>query len=153
MAGVSGGRGISVLIVDDDPRVRAALVRMLDELDDVRSAAVDIEQAMRLSSLSPLDTDVAVVDVAGLASRGEEVIRRLAPEVPVVAVSLSGAARRAALRAGAVLFVEKDGDDRALIEAIRAASDREPVQNVEIDRGHSSGHSSHSREGQPCPRS
>ena len=65
MAGVNGGRGISVLIVDDDPRVRAALMRMLDELADVRAAAVDSEQAMRLSSLTTIDTDVAVVDVRG----------------------------------------------------------------------------------------
>ena len=145
---MNGGRGISVLVVDDDPRVRAAVVRMLDELAEVRAAAVDTEQAMRLSSLTTLDTDVAVVDLPGAGSRGEEVIRRLVPGVPVVAVSLSGTARRAALLAGAVRFVEKDGDDRALIAAIWAAAGREPGQNVRIDPGHAS----HREEGQQrCP--
>lgn len=136
MAGVSGARAISVLVVDDDPRVRAALVRMLDELADVSVAAIDTEQAMRLSSLTTLDTDVAVVDLPGPASCGEEVIRRLAPRVPVVAVSLCGAARCVALRAGATSFVEKDGDDGALLDAIRAVAAGEPGQNVRNDPGH-----------------
>jgi DNA-binding NarL/FixJ family response regulator len=130
---VSGSRGISVLVVDDDPRVRAALVRMLDELADVHVAAVDSEQALRLSLLTTIDTDVAVVDVAGPVSRGEQVIRRLAPAVPVVAVSLSSNARSCALRAGAARFLEKDGDAGALIEAIRAAAAGESGQNVPID--------------------
>ena len=133
MAGVSGSRGISVLIVDDDPRVRAALMRMLDELVDVHAAAVDSEQAMRLSSLTAIDTDVAVVDVAGPMSRGEEVIRRLVPAVPVVAVSLSSTARPIAMRAGAARFLEKDGDAGALVEAIRAAAAGESGQNEPID--------------------
>lgn len=132
---MSGAGGISVLIVDDDPRVRAALIRMLDELADVHVAAVDSEQALRLSSMTTIDTDVAVVDVAGPASRGEEVIRRLAPAVPVVAVSLSSTARSFALRAGAARFLEKDGDAGALIEAIRAAAGGAPGQNVANDPG------------------
>lgn len=140
---MSGVCGISVLVVDDDPRVRAALVRMLDELADVSVAAVDTEQAMRLSSLTTLDTDVAVVDLPGPASGGEEVIRRLAPGVPVVAVSLSGTARCVALRAGATTFVEKDGDGGALIDAIRATAAGEPGQNA----GNDPGHAQHSTEG------
>lgn len=132
---MSGAGGISVLIVDDDPRVRAALIRMLDELADVHVAAVDSEQALRLSSMTTIDTDVAVVDVVGPSSRGEEVIRRLAPAVPVVAVSLSSTARSFALRAGAARFLEKDGDAGALIEAIRAAAGGAPGQNVANDPG------------------
>jgi DNA-binding NarL/FixJ family response regulator len=141
---VSGSRGISVLIVDDDPRVRAALMRMLDELVDVHVAAVDSEQALRLSLLTAIDADVAVVDVAGPASRGEEVIRRLVPTVAVVAVSLSSTARPVAMRAGAARFLEKDGDAVALIEAIRAAAAGGSGQNVAIDPGPAS----HRKEGQ-----
>lgn len=141
---MSGARGISVLIVDDDPRVRAALIRMLDELADVHVAAVDSEQALRLSSMTTIDTDVAVVDVAGPASRGEEVIRRLAPAVPVVAVSLSSTAHSIALRAGAARFLEKDGDAGAMIAAIRATAAGESGQNVPIDPGPAA----HRKEGQ-----
>lgn len=119
---MNGGHAISVLIVDDDPRVRAALLRMLDELADVRAVAVDSEQALRLSSLTTLDTDVAVVDLDGPTTSGEEVIRRLVPVVPVLAVSMSGTSRRPAMRAGATHFLEKDGDAGALIEGIRDAA-------------------------------
>jgi DNA-binding NarL/FixJ family response regulator len=140
---VSGPRAISVLVVDDDPRVRAALVRLLDDVAGLQVAAVDVEQAVRLSSLTSLETDVAVVDLAGPASPGEDVVRRLAPRVQVVAVSLSGTVRAAALRAGASVFLEKDGDDRGLIEAIRTAASGVPGQNV----ASAPGHASHLREG------
>ncbi|MFN8167704.1 MAG: response regulator [Candidatus Nanopelagicales bacterium] len=127
-------RRVTVLVVDDDARVRAAALRMLDELPDVDVAAVDTEQALRLSSLTVLGTDVAVVDLPGPGNRGHLLIGRLAPAVAVVAVSLDTAQREAAARAGARAFVEKDGDDRALVEAIRAAAEA-PVHNVAVDPG------------------
>jgi DNA-binding NarL/FixJ family response regulator len=148
VAGVSAARSLTVLVVDDDSRVRAAVVRLLDELPDVRAAAVDTEQATRLSSLTSLDTDVVVVDLPGPGSRGEALIRRLVPDVAVVAVGLDGAQRRAAVHAGAAVFVEKDGDDQALIDAIRAAAATTPRHNVSV----APGLTSHRREEhQRCP--
>ena len=138
VAGVSGTRLLTVLIVDDDPRVRAALVRLLDEVGDVRSVAVDTEQAMRLSTLIELDADVAVVDVPGPGNAGEALVARWAVGVPVVAMSLSGSMQRRAVVAGASWFVEKDGDDGALVDAIRAAAAARSSQNVLDDLGHAS---------------
>jgi FixJ family two-component response regulator len=137
---VRAASGLTVLVVDDDPRVRAAVVRMLDERPDFRAVAVDSEQAMRLSSLTAVETDVAVVDLPGLGRRGEALIRRLVPEVAVVAVSLDGAMRRAAAHAGAAVFVEKDGNDQALIDAILAAATMSSGQNVVVDPGSASHH-------------
>ncbi|MBI1379034.1 MAG: response regulator [Frankiales bacterium] len=132
VAGVTGG--IGVLVVDDDARVRAALVRLLEEAG-FRAAALDVEQSMRLASLTALGADVAVVDLSPPGSQGLAVIRRLTPGVRVVAVSLRGTVRAAALRAGAAVFLEKDGDDHALVHAIRTAAAGDPVQNVATDPG------------------
>jgi DNA-binding NarL/FixJ family response regulator len=137
---VSAASGLTVLVVDDDPRVRAAVVRMLDERPRFRAVAVDSEQAMRLSSLTALETDVAVVDLPGLGRRGEALIRQLVPDVAVVAVSLDGAQRSAAQLAGAAVFVEKDGNDQALIDAILAAASMASGQNVAVDPGSASHH-------------
>lgn len=126
--------GIGVLVVDDDARVRAALVRLLEEAG-FRAAALDVEQSMRLASLTALGADVAVVDLSRPGSEGLAVIRRLTPGVRVVAVSLRGTVRAAALRAGAAVFLEKDGDDHALVHAIRTAAAGDPVQNVATDPG------------------
>lgn len=110
--------GLRVLVLDDDPRVRGGLRRLLETTPGV--------------TVVPLgaDADVALVDVdlpdrAAVAAR----IRALAGGVPVVALSLDGAARAAALAAGAAAFVEKDGASNALLTALRAAASaprREP---------------------------
>ncbi|MGZ4616444.1 MAG: response regulator [Actinomycetes bacterium] len=138
MAGVNGTRLLTVLIVDDDSRVRAALVRMLDEVGDVRPIAVDSVQALRLATLITLDADVAVVDVPAPGTPGEVLVGQLAPAVPVVAMSLNGSMRRRAARAGAALFVEKDGDAGALVDAIRTAATARSSHNVVHDLGHAS---------------
>jgi DNA-binding NarL/FixJ family response regulator len=73
---------------------------------------------------------VALVDVllpdelAGLA-----LVRSLArrPGCAVVAMSVRGGLRRAALAAGAIAFVEKSGDVDALLDAVRAAAAPPPV--------------------------
>jgi DNA-binding NarL/FixJ family response regulator len=147
---VSARRRLTVLVVDDDPRVRAAMVRMLDEMAGVRAAALDSETALRLSTVTGIETDVAVVDVSGPGGPGEAVIRRLAPAVAVVAISLDATQRRTAERAGATLFVEKDGDDRALIDAIRSAAAGLWGENVLGDSGSPSQHKEGHRR---CPRS
>ena len=95
---------------------------------------------MRLSSLTALETHVAVVDLPGLDRRGEALIRQLVPDVAVVAVSLDGAQRSAAQLAGAVVFVEKDGNDQALIDAFLAAATMALGHNVAVDRGSASHH-------------
>jgi DNA-binding NarL/FixJ family response regulator len=102
---------LRVLLLEDDPRVRAGLRRLLEATPGI--------------AVVPLgtDADVALVDVdlpdrAAAAAR----IRGLAGGVPVVALSLDGATRDAALAAGARAFVEKDGAPETLLAALRAAA-------------------------------
>ena len=116
---------IRVLIVDDDPRVRAAVGHTIAlELDLVLVAdAADAAAALALAgSTRP---SVALVDVlipdeaAGLALVGS--LSRLR-SCAVVAMSMRGGLRDAVLAAGAVAFVEKSGEIDAIVNAVRAAA-------------------------------
>ncbi|MCB2175716.1 MAG: hypothetical protein KQH57_07905 [Actinomycetales bacterium] len=100
--------------------MRASLVRLLDEVGAVKAIAVDVDQAWRLSEMGTA-ADVAVVDVPGGDGAGLRLVSRLASKTAVIAVGLSASAGGAALGAGAVAFVEKDGDADALVTAIRLA--------------------------------
>lgn len=121
MTGAGNLAPLTVLVVDDDPRVRASVVHLLDQLGGVTAIAVDADQAWRLSEMQTA-ADVAVVDVPGVGGAGLRLVSRLASMTTVVAVGLSASAGRAALGAGAVAFVEKDGDADALVTTIRRAS-------------------------------
>lgn len=110
----------AVLVVDDDPRVRASLVHLLDQLGGIKAIAVDVDQARRLAEMGTT-AHVAVVDVPGDGGAGLGLVSLLVPTTAVVAVGLSPSAGHAALGAGAVAFVEKDGDADALVSAIRLA--------------------------------
>lgn len=106
--------------MDDDPRVRASLVHLLDEVGAVNAIAVDADQAWRLSAMGAA-ADVAVVDVPGGDGSGLRLVSRLASMMPVVAVGLRASVGEIARGAGAVAFVEKDGDADTLVASIRAA--------------------------------
>lgn len=110
-----------VLVVDDDPRVRAALVSMLHGTDGLYVVAVDTDQVLRLSGAATLRADVALADLPDDSEPSLRVVRRLSAAMPVVAVSMQGATRLPALQAGAAAFVEKDGDAAAILRAIAAA--------------------------------
>lgn len=131
-----------VLVVDDDARVRSALRHLLDEVSELQCLAVDTGQAMRLVTWGSDVTDVAVVDMPSASAGGSALVERLAVRMPVVVVSMSGSQRFGALAAGALRFVEKDGDVGALVAAIQSAADeglgllaREdgPRQNATVD--------------------
>ena len=112
---------VRVLVVDDDARVRAALTGLLDQVTGLAVLALDAGQTARFAALSGRRlADVAVVDVP--RDDPAHLVRQLSPLVPVVAVGLSGASRRAALDAGARAFLEKDGAVGPLVAAIRAAA-------------------------------
>jgi len=127
--GASLLRPLAVLVVDDDPRVRASLVHLLDEIGAVNAIAVDADQAWRLSEMGAA-ADVAVVDVPGRDGFGLRLVSRLVSMMPVVAVGLRASVGQAALGAGAFAFVEKDGDAETLVATIRAAAPGRSHDNV-----------------------
>ena len=139
---MTGAPRIRVLVVDDDVRVRNALRHLLDDATGLQCLAVDSGQAMRLVIWGSTVTDVAVVDMPSASSTRSALVERLAGLMPVVVVSMSGSTRIAALAAGALHFVEKDGDAAALVSAIRSAVGEGPEllarragprQNVALD--------------------
>lgn len=119
------GRPIRVLVVDDDQRVRAALDRTIALEADLVMVGAAADTASALGLAQAHDPSVAVVDVLlPDAGAGLALVRRLAqrPGCAVVAISVRGGLRPAALAAGAVAFVEKDGDIDALLHAVRSAA-------------------------------
>ena len=106
-----------VLVVDDDPRVRAAVRALLDGTGDLTVVAAAATPDQARAALAATGADCALVDVRLPA--GLDLIGELATRMPVVAFSVSGASRVPAVRAGAAAFVEKDGRADRLLEALR----------------------------------
>jgi DNA-binding NarL/FixJ family response regulator len=120
----STSKSIRVLVVDDDSRVRTAIGRTIalePDLIEVSHAGATAG-AVEAEHAGPL---VALVDL-GLAEtdKGLSLVRELTRRIGcvVVAMSISGVLREAALEAGASFFVEKDGDIDAVLDAVRAGS-------------------------------
>ena len=115
-----------VLVIDDDARVRTALTDLLASTADlapVVSAATAAEAQAAAEHNGPFD--LAIVDLLlPDPATGLALIRGLTPLVPVIAVSVSGVHRTAALAAGASVFLDKDGRVDALLAALRASLTR-----------------------------
>ncbi len=116
---------IRLLVADDDARVRAALGQTIALEAGLAVVASAASAAAALVLAERTGPSVALVDVllpdeaAGLA-----LVRSLArrPGCAVVAISVQGGLRRAALAAGAAAFAEKAGDIGAILAAVRAAA-------------------------------
>jgi CheY-like chemotaxis protein len=118
-------RRIRVLVVDDDARVRVALGQTIANEADLVMAADAADATAALASADYASPSVALVDVlVPDDTTGLALVRSLSqrPGCAVVAMSVHGGLRRAALAAGAVAFVEKGGDIDAVLDAIRAAA-------------------------------
>src|ERR1700728_1937200 len=115
---------ITVLIVDDDPRVLQALGSTIALEADMVTVAEAADVRTALAVAEDTKPSVALVDillpddVTGLA-----LVRSLhqRPECEVVAMSVRNGLRSAARAAGAVAFVEKGSDIDALLQAVRLA--------------------------------
>ena len=114
-------RSSVVLVVDHDPRVRAALAGLLQATDEMAVATASSDEARSVAWIPPRDVAVAIVDIPDLSADALALVGRVADRVPVVAVSMQASLRLPALRAGAAAFVEKSGDATAILDAIAVA--------------------------------
>ncbi|MET7617422.1 response regulator transcription factor [Streptomyces sp. NPDC005408] len=130
---------IRLLVVDDDPLVRAGLAFMLggaDDLEIVGEGADGSEVAGLVDRLAP---DVVLMDIRmptmdGLAAT--EALRRRpdAPEIVVLTTFHADEQVLRALRAGAAGFVLKDTPPAEIVAAVRRVAAGDPVLSPAVTR-------------------
>ena len=122
---------ITVMIVDDHPLVRAAVVRAIEGNGmTVVAEAGTAEDALDLAQrLAP---DILLLDIDLPGASGIQVVRELAPRLPatkIVMLTVSSADRDVtdAMRYGANGYLTKDVSPEALARSVRAAQNGELV--------------------------
>lgn len=130
---------IRVLLVDDDPLVRAGLSFMLGGLPDleiVGEAADGSEVAALVDRHSPdvVLMDIRMPSVDGLAATEALRRRERPPEVIVLTTFHADEQVLRALRAGAAGFVLKDTPPAEIVEAVRRVAAGVPVLSPTVTR-------------------
>jgi DNA-binding NarL/FixJ family response regulator len=131
---------IRVLVTDDQPLIREALVALLASVSEIEvvGSAGDGAAAVRMStSLTP---DVVLMDIRMPVMDGVEATRqvRALPDPPAVVILTTFDLDEyvlAAVRAGASGFLLKDGDADDLVAGIRSAAAGEAVLAPRAARG------------------
>ena len=137
-----------VLVVDDDPSLREALARSLEEHADVRVAAT-AEEALATIGAAPPDVILSDVRMPGLD--GLEllrIVRERAPSVDVIMMSAFDdmATVVAAMREGAVDFLAKPLDLHDLRRVVaRVFDDRRARERATSSRSRMTARSTGSR--------
>jgi FixJ family two-component response regulator len=114
-----------IAVVDDEETVRKALVRLLQAAGyDARAFS---SGAALLQSLSTYDPDCLVLDLQMPGLSGTDVQRALkhaGVDIPVVVMTAhdSALARAECLREGAIAYLCKPVDERALFDALKLAN-------------------------------
>ncbi|MFD7295423.1 response regulator [Streptomyces sp. NPDC059897] len=130
---------IRLLIVDDDPLVRAGLTFMFGAAEDIEivgEAADGSEVAERVARLHP---DVVLMDLRmptldGLSATEALRAREGAPEVIVLTTFHADEQVLRALRAGAAGFVLKDTAPGEIVESVRRVAAGAPVLSPTVTR-------------------
>ncbi|NUW31388.1 response regulator transcription factor [Nonomuraea sp. SMC257] len=146
---------IKVLIVDDDPLVRAGLAMILGGADDIEivGEAGDGSQVPPMVAEHRPDVvlmDIRMPDVDGLTATEALRAAKEPPEVVVLTTFHADAQVLRALRAGAAGFLLKDIAPAELVGAIRKVAAGEPILSPVVTRqliSHVSGGGTESRSG------
>ncbi|MEV4411672.1 response regulator transcription factor [Catellatospora sp. NPDC049609] len=130
---------IRLLIVDDDPLVRAGLTMMLAGLDDMRVVAEAADGTEVAAAVDAHRPDIVLMDIRmprmdGLAAT--ELLRRRsdAPDVVVLTTFDADEHVLRALRAGAAGFLLKDTPPAELVRALRRVAAGEPILSPSVTR-------------------
>ncbi|WP_326656827.1 response regulator transcription factor [Streptomyces sp. NBC_00385] len=135
----SAPRPVRLLIVDDDPLVRAGLTLMLggaEDIDIVGEGADGSEAAELVDRLRP---DVVLMDIRmpvmdGLTATETLRSRPDAPEVVVLTTFHADEQVLRAIRAGAAGFVLKDTPPAQIVDSVRRVAAGDPVLSPAVTR-------------------
>lgn len=116
---------IRLVLVDDDPLVRAGLALILGGAPDLEIAGEAVDGVDALAAVARHRPDVVLMDIRmpnkdGLAATAEILARPDAPKVIVLTTFDSDDMVLKALQAGASGFLLKDTPPQKMVEAIRA---------------------------------
>ncbi len=130
---------IRVLIVDDDPLVRAALSLMLDGAEDLAVVGMAADGAAVPDAIATHAPDVVLMDlrmpgVDGLTAVGRLMKRPAPPHVIVLTTFDTDDNVLRALRLGASGFLLKDSPPTDIVQAIRRASAGDPTLSPDVTR-------------------
>jgi two-component system C4-dicarboxylate transport response regulator DctD len=122
---------IEILLVEDDPTVRAGSAQALDLAGFLVREFVEAEKA--LAQLEPHCPFVLVTDVRLPGMSGLELLqaaRKIDPDLPVIVVTGHGDIAMAvqAMHDGAYDFIEKPYSSEQLAEVVRRAADKRALQ-------------------------
>ncbi|MGW0878043.1 response regulator [Streptomyces sp. NPDC002671] len=130
---------IRLLLVDDDPLVRAGLSLMLggaDGIEIVGEAAdgSEVEAAVDRTRPDVILMDIRMPSVDGLTATQRLRGRKDAPQVVVLTTFHADEQVLHALRAGAAGFVLKDTPPAEIVDAVRRVAAGEPVLSPAVTR-------------------
>ncbi|WP_328421576.1 response regulator transcription factor [Streptomyces sp. NBC_00443] len=130
---------IRLLLVDDDPLVRAGLSFMLGGADDIEivGEAADGSEVEALVDRSRPDVvlmDIRMPSVDGLTATERLRSRKDAPQVVLLTTFHADDQVLRALRAGAAGFVLKDTPPAEIVDAVRRVAAGDPVLSPTVTR-------------------
>jgi DNA-binding NarL/FixJ family response regulator len=130
---------VRVLIVDDDPLVRAGLVMMLDGTDGIEVVAEaadgdEVEAAANAHTIGVVLMDIRMHRVDGIEATRRLRRRPQPPEVIVLTTFDADELVLRALRAGASGYLLKDTPPARIVEAIRRTAAGDPILSPAITR-------------------
>jgi DNA-binding NarL/FixJ family response regulator len=134
VAGVIPDDPVDVLIVDDDPLVRAGLTMMLGGTPDIRVVAEAVHPGHPDVHESPASATTRMSGMDGLAATEALRARGRAPEVIVLTTFDADRHVLRALRAGAAGFLLKDTPPEEIVAAVRLVARGRPVLSPDVTR-------------------
>ncbi|MFF3846435.1 response regulator [Streptomyces sp. NPDC002328] len=151
---------IRLLLVDDDPLVRAGLSFMMGGADDIEIVGEagdggEVEALVDRTRPHVVLMDIRMPSVDGLTATERLRARKEAPQVVVLTTFHADEQVLRALRAGAAGFVLKDTPPADILDAVRRVAAGDPVLSPAVTRQlmeHAAGASADTRRSRACER-
>ncbi len=136
---MTAGGPVRVLIVDDDPLVRAGLTMILDGAARIAVVGVagdgdEVPAAVDAHRPDVVLMDLRMARVDGIAATGRLRARRSPPEVVVLTTFDTDDNVLRALRAGASGFLLKDTPPEQIVDAVLRVAAGDPILSPRITR-------------------